>query len=58
VENICQEGGGVVFDRDHGSDWREGVSELEEELGRFRQVIDGGGLSLEGAAPAEGRLVG
>jgi hypothetical protein len=58
VKDICQEGDDVVFDRGHGSDWREGVSELEEELGRFRQVIDGGGLSLEGAAPAEGHLVG
>jgi hypothetical protein len=39
VEDIYPEGGGVTLDRGGNVHGFEGVHELEDELGRFREVL-------------------
>jgi hypothetical protein len=39
VEDIYAEGGGVTLDRGGNVHRLEGVRELEDELGRFREVL-------------------
>jgi hypothetical protein len=40
VEDIHPEGGGVVLDRGGNVHRLEGVRELEDELGRLREVLN------------------
>jgi hypothetical protein len=40
VEDIHPEGGGVVRDWGGNLHWLEGVRELEDELGRLREVLN------------------
>jgi hypothetical protein len=40
VEDIHPEGGGVVLDRDGNFHGLEGVHELEDELGRLKEVLN------------------
>jgi hypothetical protein len=53
VEDIHLEGGGVTLDPGGNVYWLEGVRELDDELGRFREVLFWLGGGVEGACPAD-----
>jgi hypothetical protein len=52
VENIYPEGGGFTLDRGGNVHMLEGVRDLEDELGRFMEVLYMAWGGVEGAYPA------
>jgi hypothetical protein len=57
VEDIYQEGGGVILDRGGNVDWLDRVRKLEEELDRLRQVFHLVGGRLVWAVPVGTNLI-
>mgnify|MGYP003692232861 CR=1 FL=1 len=58
VEDMHPEGGGVVLDL-YGFPCRlEGVSDLEQKLGGFREVFHTGGRSVGAGVPSVGEFRG
>jgi hypothetical protein len=58
MEVISQEGDRVVGYMLESADRLEGACELEEVLCGLREVVDGGGLCLEGLAVIECGFIG
>jgi hypothetical protein len=56
VEDVYQEGRGIILDRGENSDLLKGVNEVEEELGGFREVFDLGRLGEKRSALFEAQL--
>jgi hypothetical protein len=58
VEDTYPEGGRVVLDLDGLARGLEGVSELEQKLGMFREVFYAGGRGGRVGAPVVGEFRG